>query len=215
MSTERPVLVLGVGGHAKVVIDTLQASGTEILGALDADAATHGTRVLGVPVLGGDDVVRNHAPGDVALVNGVGSTEPSQRRKDLYRHFSDAGYAFVCVVHPSAVISGEVDIADGAQVMAGTVVQPGCRIGANAILNTRASVDHDCVIGAHAHIAPGAVLGGNITIGDGSHIGAGSSVIQNIQIGADVLVAAGACVVTDLSDGVRVAGVPARSLPDA
>ena len=215
MSDMRPILVLGAGGHAKVVIGALQAMGAEILGALDADAATHATSVLGVPVLGGDGVVQDHAPGDVALVNGVGSTEPSMRRKILYRQFVDAGYVFAPVVHPSAVIGGEVEIADGAQVMAGAIVQPGCRIGANAILNTRSSVDHDCVIGAHVHIAPGAVLGGGITVGDGSHIGAGSIVIQNIQIGTDVLIAAGAAVVADIADGARVAGVPARIMPDA
>ena len=208
----RPILVLGAGGHAKVVIDALQAMGAEVLGALDTDTAAHGTSLLGVSVLGGDDQVQNHAPGDVALVNGVGSTEPSMRRKILYRQFVDAGYVFASVVHPSAVIGGDVDIADGAQVMAGAVIQPGCRIGENAILNTSSSVDHDCVIGAHVHIAPGAVLGGGITVGDGSHIGAGSSVIQNIHIGADVLVASGAAVVDNISDGVRVAGVPAKAL---
>ena len=215
MSNRRPVLVLGAGGHAKVVIDALQAMNIEILGAVDADPAIHGTRVLGVPVLGGDGLVMNHAPDTVALVNGVGSTEPSTRRKDLYRRFAEAGYAFASVVHPSAVIGGEVEIADGVQVMAGVVIQPGCRIGANAILNTRSSVDHDCIIGPHVHIAPGAVLGGGITIGDSSHIGAGSSVIQNVHIGTNALVASGATVITDIPDGGRVAGVPARSLSDA
>jgi len=83
-------------------------------------------------------------------------------------------------------------------------------IGVNAIINTRASVDHDCVIGGHVHIAPGVVLGGGITIGVGSHIGAGSSVIQNIRIGENALVAAGASVVTDFPDGANIAGVPAK-----
>jgi len=208
----RPVIVLGAGGHAKVVIDALQAAGADILGAVDPDGTTHGTSILGVSVLGADDVVLNHTPDAIALVNGVGSTEPSNRRKDLYRHFRDAGYAFASVLHPSAVIGGEVEIADAAQIMAGAVVQPGCRIGVNTIINTRASVDHDCVIGDHVNIAPGAVLGGGIIVGGGSHIGAGSSVIQNVRIGADVLVAAGAAVVTDFPDGARIAGVPARTM---
>jgi UDP-perosamine 4-acetyltransferase len=207
---ERPVIVLGAGGHAKVVIDTLQAAGANILGAVDSDPATHGTSILGVSVLGADDVVLEHTPDAVALVNGVGSTAPSSRRKDLYQRFKDAGYVYAPLTHPSAVIGGDVEIAEGCQIMAGVVIQPGCRIGVNAIINTRASVDHDCVIGGHVHIAPGVVLGGGITIGVGSHIGAGSSVIQNIHIGENVRVAAGAAVVTDFPAGAQIAGVPAK-----
>ncbi len=212
MTGARPVIVLGAGGHAKVVIDALQAAGADVLGAVDPDQATHGKSILGVSVLGADDVVLGHAPDAIALANGVGSTAPSSRRQDLYRRFFDAGYAFAPVLHPSAVIGGEVELADAVQIMAGAVVQPGCRIGANAIINTRASVDHDCVIGDHVHIAPGAVLGGGVIIGGGSHIGAGATVIQNIRIGDHVLVAAGAAVVTDVPDGGRIAGVPAREM---
>jgi sugar O-acyltransferase (sialic acid O-acetyltransferase NeuD family) len=208
----RPVIVLGAGGHAKVVINALQMAGAEILGAVDPDPAIHATSILGVSVLGSDDVVLGHTPDAVALINGVGSTAPSSRRKDLFRRFFDAGYAFAPVIHPSAVIGGDVEMADAVQIMAGVVVQPGCRIGANAIINTRASVDHDCVIGDHVHIAPGAVLGGGITIGEGSHIGAGSTVIQNVRVGESVMVAAGAVVVTDVPNGARIAGVPAREM---
>ena len=212
MTGARPVIVLGAGGHAKVVIDALQAAGADILGAVDADPATHATSILGVSVLGTDEVVLDHTPNAVALINGVGSTVPSSQRKDLYRQFRDAGYTFAPVIHPSAVIGGNVGMANAVQIMAGVVVQPGCRIGANTILNTRASVDHDCVIGDHVHIAPGAVLGGGIAIGGGSHIGAGSCIIQNVRIGENVMVAAGAAVVTDFLDGARIAGVPAQEM---
>ena len=214
MTGKLPIIVLGAGGHAKVLIDALQTACADILGVVDPDPITHGTRILGISVLGADDVILDHKPDAIALVNGVGSTEPSNRRKELYRRFSEAGYLFPSVIHPSAVIGGDVEMADAVQIMAGAVVQPGCRIGANAILNTRASVDHDCNIGAHVHIAPGAVLGGGVTIGDGSHVGAGSIVIQNIHIGENVLVAAGAAVVTNFPDGVRIAGVPARVMSD-
>ena len=212
MSAKRPILVLGAGGHAKVVIDALQAAEADILGAVDADPAIHGTRVLGVPILGGDDVVQDHAPDTVVLVNGVGSTEPASHRKDLYQQFRDAGYTFAPVIHPSAVIGGEVEIADAVQILAGAVVQPGCRIGANTIINFRASVDHDCTIGEHVHIAPCAGLSGGVILGDDGFIGAGATVIQYLSVGAGALVAAGATVVSDIPPGTRVAGVPAKEM---
>lgn len=207
-----PVNVLGAGGHAKVVINALQALGTNILGITDPNPETHGKIILGVTVLGGDDAVFEHAFDSVILVNGVGSTIVSDHRKIIYQRFLDAGYTFRTVVHPSTVIGGDTEISGGSVVMAGVVIQPGCRIGANSIINTRASIDHDCVIGAHTHIAPGVVLGGEISVGEGCHIGAGATVVQSINIGDGALIAAGATVVSDVPTNGRVAGVPARDM---
>lgn len=210
--TERPIIVLGAGGHAKVVIDTLLALGREIAGIADPDPETHGKDVLGVSVLGGEEAVEARAAGDIALANGVGSTSDAGRRKDVFERFRDKGYEFVSVVHPSAVVAAGVEIGDGAQVMAGAIIQPGCRIGADTIVNTSATVDHDCIIGDHVHVAPGAILGGTVTIGAETHIGAGATVIQNTAIGDRCLVAAGAVVTEDLADGSKVAGVPAKGM---
>ena len=82
--------------------------------------------------------------------------------------------------------------------MAGCVIQTGTNIGANSIVNTRASIDHDCTIGETVHIAPGVTLSGNVRVGDRTHIGTGAVVIQGIAIDADSLVAAGAVVYRDL-----------------
>jgi UDP-perosamine 4-acetyltransferase len=208
----RPVIVLGAGGHAKVVIAALKAAGVEIIGVTDPDSKTHGRRVLGVKVLGGDEVAMKRKPDQVVLVNGVGSTRPSPQRRDTFERFKRAGFTFRAVIHPSAVIGPEVEIGEGAQVMAGAVVQPGCRIGHDAIINTRASVDHDCVVGDHAHVAPGVVLGGGVLVGDGAHVGAGATVIQCANIGDGALIAAGATVVADVAAGSSVAGTPATEM---
>jgi UDP-perosamine 4-acetyltransferase len=194
------------------VINALQALDVSITGITDADPETHGKAILGVRVLGDDNAVYKQASNSVVLVNGVGSTNVSDRRRTICQKFLAAGYNFRSVVHPSAIISGEIDIFEGAQIMAGVVIQPGCRIGAQTIINTRSSVDHDCIIGAYTHIAPGAVLGGGITVGENCHVGAGVTVIQNIVIGSKVLVGAGATVISDIPDGSRVAGIPAGNM---
>lgn len=209
-----PVIVLGAGGHAKVLVDTLQRSGQTVLGLADANAALRGSRVLDVEVLGGDEFVLQHRPDAVLLVNGIGSVDSMQLRSSVYDRFKQQGYEFATVIHPSAAIGSEVALGEGVQVLAGAVIQPGTIIGEDSILNTRASVDHDCRIGAHVHLAPGVVVSGGVTIGDGTHIGTGATVIQGVTIGAGCLVAAGAVVIADVSAQSRVAGVPARKLKD-
>ena len=205
-----PLIILGGGGHAKVVIEALLQGGRTVLGRTDGDPAA--ADCLGVPVLGDDRTVLEHDLEDVRLVNGIGATGDGTARRDLFAAFRSQGYRFAEVLHPAATVARDVVLEEGAQIMAGAVLQPGCRIGANAIVNTGARVDHDCVIGAHAHIAPGAVLCGGVRVGAGSHIGAGATVIQYLEIGPGCLVAAGAVVVASVPAGTKVAGVPARTM---
>lgn len=205
-----PVIVLGRGGHAKVLIEALLANDAVIAGIVDRDPALHGETILGVPVIGGDEIVGEYPCDAVQLVNGIGSVKAPQLRTAIFGKFSALGYTFARVVHPSAVVASDVQLDEGAQVMAGAVIQPGSRIGCNVIINTRASVDHDCVIHDHAHIAPGVTLSGGVSVGAGSHVGTGATVIQGVTIGAGSTVGAGALVLKDVSEGLTVVGVPAK-----
>ncbi|MFC1671528.1 acetyltransferase [Planctomycetota bacterium] len=208
MST--PVIVLGGGGHAKVLVEALVAQGTEILGVVDPCPELANAVILGVRVIGDDGKVLEHSPEEISLVNGVGTTCVTGKRRELFEHFKSTGYRFATVRHPSSVVASDVNVAEGAQIMAGVVIQPGCEIGENSIVNTRVSVDHDCRIGAHVHLAPGVTLSGVVVVGDGSHVGTAAAVIQGIRIGRNCLVAAGAVVVGDVPDGASVVGIPAR-----
>lgn len=205
-----PIIILGGGGHSKVLVEALLAGSVAIAGIVDPDPALIGCSILGVSVLGGDDEVLRYFHGEVRLVNGLGSTGLPQKRKDIFELFSLQGYIFVTVVHPSAVVASDVHLDEGVQIMAGAVIQPGSRLGRNAIVNTNASVDHDCQIGNHVHLAPGVTLSGEVTIGDSVHIGTGATVIQGIRIGSGSLIAAGAVVINDIPAGSIAMGVPAK-----
>ena len=201
----KPVIIIGAGGHAKVVLAALLAMGKQVIGLTDAAAELFNSTILGHAVLGNDQaVLASYGPEAVDLANGLGSTSDTTVRQTVFERFSKMGYIFPPVSHPAAVIAQEVSIGEGAQIMAGAVVQPGTSIAANVIVNTRASIDHDCYIGAHSHVAPGATLSGNVSVGQGCHIGTGAIVIQAICIGANTLVGAGTTVIDSTPDGARV-----------
>lgn len=198
-----PIVIIGGGGHARVLIDALRIARRQILGIVDPKLAV-ADAPFGLQVLGGDDAIEKYRPDQIELVNGVGGTDSTQHRRDIYRRFKARGFRFAEVIHRSAVVSELAKFAEGVQVMAGCVIQCGTIIGANTIVNTRASIDHDCSIGQSVHIAPGVTLSGSVTIGDGSHIGTGACVIQGMTIGRDCLVAAGAVIYRDLAHGKRL-----------
>lgn len=210
MIMAHPFLILGAGGHARVVADLLLTQNLQIAGFLDPDASLWGTSWHGIPVLGSDEDLTHYPAHTYYLVNGVGSVGCPELRRTVFERYKEAGYKFPHLVHVRATIANEVKLGEGCQIMAGAVVQTGTVVGQNVIINTGVCVDHDCCIGDHAHISPGATLSGGVQVGVNAHVGTGAKVIQGIRIGCDSLVAAGAVVVCDVPDGATVVGIPAK-----
>lgn len=206
----KKLIVLGAGGHAKVLVDIIHSKSWDILAVCDLNPLRNGTDLLGERVMGNEDVVFRSDPESVMLVNGIGSVGDTKARTDLFLRFKKLGYTFATVISPDSCVSKDAEIGEGTCVMQGAVIQADCRIGDNVIVNTSASVDHDCRIDAHCHIAPGVTISGNVRIGPETHIGCGSTIIQGLHIGKHVVVAAGAVVIHDIDDGKHVFGIPAR-----
>lgn len=210
------VLLLAAGGHGGVVLDALLASGTRVAGIIDPGRPV-GSAIFDVPVLGGDDWLDQAKPDDILLVNGIGANPFNNLRGRFFSMWKQRGFNFLSVKHPSAVVGRETVLSEGSQIMAGSIVQCRVSIADNAVINTRASVDHDCKIGAHAFIGPGVTLCGDVCIGDNAFLGAGAIVLPGITVGSNAIVGAGAVVTRDTACGEFVAGNPAtpkiRRLP--
>jgi UDP-perosamine 4-acetyltransferase len=209
--------VLGGGGHAAVLIEALRARGTDIAKAvLDSDPSSWGKEVLGVPVVGGDDLLSTlRDRGADSFIVGLGTTGTGDLRRRLFDYGRSCGLEPLSVFHPSAVISPSATLGQGCQVLAGAIVNTRAVLGNNVLVNSGAIVEHDCRVGDDVHIATGAQLAGGVTVGNSTLIGAGATVRQCIRIGKDVVVGAGAVVVQDVPDRATVAGVPARALTAA
>lgn len=212
MSTAaRPLVLLGAGGHARVLAALVRAAGYPVLGVCDPTLAADGiSRWADLDVLGDDSALDRLPPDRVGLMLGIGHLARGNLREQLYAIWRARGYDFPALVHPSAWIAPGVVLGDGVQVMAGVVIQPGCAIGENSILNTRAGVDHDCRIGRDVHVAPGATLCGTVTVDDGAFIGAGATVIQGLRVGARAVVGAGVTLVQDLTPAAIIIGAANR-----
>lgn len=202
-----PVLVVGAGGHAKVVIETLRACGREIAGVLDADATPRlvaGARVIGVDA----DAPRLRREG---LAHAIVALGDNALRERIGASLRSQGFTLANAVHPAATIAVSVTLGAGVAVMAGAVVNADTRVGDLAIINTGACVDHDGELMAACHVAPRAALAGAVRVGARAFVGVGASVVPGVNIGADAVVGAGAAVIGDVPPGATVVGVPARA----
>ena len=197
------VVVIGAGGHAVVVVSTLQEAGMNVVASLDDAASRHGDEILGVRVVGSTDV--RQFDGALALV-AIGDNAIRHRVVDRLGN----RFEWMSVVHPRAYVHPSVRIGVGTVVFAGAVVQPQTRLGEHVIINTGAAVDHDCEIGSFAHIAPGSHLAGQVGVGDGVLLGIGSSAAPGVRIGSWATIGAGATVIKDLPGDAVAVGTPAR-----
>lgn len=207
--SKKPVLIIGGGGHATVVLDALRASGQTIAGICDQDPAQAQARFPEETIIDGDDAALALPPDEISIAIGGGSTRSPAARAALFARYHKAGFGFATVIHPSAIVAPNAEIGAGAQLMAGCVLQPNVTIGVNAVVNTGAIIDHDSRIGDHAFISPGVTLSGGVEIGQGCHIGAGATIIEYRRVGETATVGAGAVVIHDVAIGATVTGVPA------
>jgi sugar O-acyltransferase (sialic acid O-acetyltransferase NeuD family) len=209
LKNNKPLIILGNGGHATVLTEVLLLKKSDILGFTSPREEINR---FGLHYLGIDEVILDHHPDSVDLVLGTGSINVSSMRKKIFEYYKEKGYTFSTIIHPKAIVSEYSIISEGVQLLAGSIVQAFTTINRNTIINSGVLIEHDCTIGSHVHVAPGTVLSGQVSIGDGTHIGAGSSIIQNIAIGKNVLVGAGSVVIRNIDDHHRVAGVPAKEM---
>ncbi|MFH1428300.1 MAG: acetyltransferase [Candidatus Margulisiibacteriota bacterium] len=208
------IVLVGGGGHAKVVIDTIHKNGDyKIKGIIEKSADVSG--LFNYPVLGNDDKLNEvYAAGCKNAFIAIGSIGDPSHRVKLYEKLKQIGFALPVIVHPAAVIAEGAVIEEGSFIAAGAVIGPDAKIGKNVIINTNTSVDHDCIIGDHIHMAPGVTLSAGVEIGHHAHIGTGSSVIQYRKIGAGTLIGAGSIVVKDIPEKVKAYGNPCRVMGD-
>lgn len=194
------VIVIGAGGHGRVIADIITLSGDVVLGFLDDKEPDH---ILNIPYLGKiTDLIKYQQ--ETFFVVAIGD---NYTRKQIMESYNLNWYT---AIHPSAVIAPDVEIAEGAAIMANAVINTGSKIGRGVIVNTAATVDHDNFLASYVHISPGAHLGGTVNVGPGTWIGIGAVVSNNIDICENCLVGAGSLVLKNITLSGQYYGHPIK-----
>lgn len=209
----KKVIVIGSGGHAKVIIDIILQrnkildDNLNIIGILD-DKYNEDEKIeiFETPVIGKiDKMLELHE--NVYYVIAIGNNNV---RRKIAEKYSDK--KFIKLIHPKATIGEKVNIEDGTVVMAGSIINSYTKIGKHCILNTGSIIEHDNIIENYVHISPNATLCGGVTVGEETWVGAGTTIIQEKKIGKKVMIGAGAVVIRDVKDKSKILGIPGKVL---
>jgi len=207
----KKVLLIGAGGHCKVVLDVLlQNKNYSIIGIIDLKKNI-GSRIFDIGVIGDDNGLKKYFKRGIKhCFITIGSTGNPEKRIKIYKFVKEIGYNLINVISSNSIISNFASIGEGCYFAPGSIINADSVLGNNCIVNTGAKIDHDCLIGDNIHISPGVTLSAGVKIGNATHVGTGSSIIQYVTIGNNTLIGAGSVVTKDIPSNVIAYGNPCK-----
>ncbi len=205
--------MVGAGGHGRETVCLIQ----------EAEARSHGLwNLLGVIADGEPDVallsslkVDFLGPIEVlrTLETSVSVAVGDGRARAAIQHRTrEMGCSPVSLVHPSAVLGGDVSLGEGSYVGAMTVLTTNVRLGEGVQVNVACSISHDVVLGDFCTLSPGVHVAGGVTAERGATFYTGAIVLPHVRVGVNAVVGAGAVVTHDVPDYTTVVGIPARRI---
>lgn len=210
-SEKEKIILVGGGGHCKVIIDILEFNGYYSIAGISDIPDKKGSIISGYNIEFSDlDLERIYDKITKNAVISIGSIGDLEIRKIIYDKLKKIGFHLPKIISKQAIISKFSTISDGTVVMPGVIINSGTDIGKFCIVNTGSIIEHDCEISNNVHIAPGVTISGGVKIGETTHIGTGAIVIQGIKIGNNSVIGAGSVVVKNIGDNVVAYGNPAK-----
>lgn len=203
----KPIVIVGAGGHGRVVLDAVSALKQPVGGFIDS-VAKHGAEINSCVVRGDNSLLDDRSFLNAhKFIVAIGN---QKARRELSLMLLDRT-ELATIVHPSAIISPHAVIGIGTAIIAGAIVNANAHIGRFCILNTNCTIDHDNNLADGVQVCPGVHLAGSVRCGEDAFLGTGAIVIPGISIGANAVVGAGAVVIRDVPEGATVVGNPAIS----
>jgi len=202
----KKLIIIGAGGHARIVIDTAILLHYNIEGIIDINYRGLIERILGYPVIGSMNMIDEFDPKKYEIFIAIGD---NKIRKEHFDWVKDRNFNIPKIINPRAIISNNAQIEEGTLVNAGAIINCCVKINCNVIVNTGSIIDHETIIGSNTHIAPGVKIAGRCKIGSNTFVGIGAVIKDNIEIGDNCIIGAGSVVVNHIESNVIAYGVPA------
>lgn len=202
--SKKPLIIIGGGGHASIIVDILRQQKRDILAIISPDDVTKRKVYAGIDIFESDNDITRFKPESVRLINGIGALPGSEIRHKVNLFFEKMGYAFETIIADNAYVSPFAFLDEGVQIFPGAIIQPGSHISAHTVINTRATIEHDVFLGAYNVISPGAIICGQCKTEEHVFIGAGATVIQNIEIGSRAAIMANALVTKNVKSHQKI-----------
>lgn len=201
------LILIGGGGHCKSVIEVAESAGYTIKGILDLPENI-GNRILGYPVIGSDDQIKDFVKDHVFIVT-VGHIKDASLRIKLHQKIRDAKGTLATLIAGTAYVSNRAVLGEGTVIMHQAMVNADAKIGKGCIINTFANIEHDAVIEDYCHISTGAMVNGNCRVGTETFLGSQAVMVNGTVITQGCVIAAGSMVRKNLSVKGVYAGNPA------
>ena len=208
----KKLLVIGAGGHARPVIETLILLGSwDIIGIIDLKFSGQNEEILGVRVIGGLEIIEDcQIKNDINIFPAIGK---NSLRKSIYQLLMKKDYEIPNIIHPSSQITKSTSLGKGNYVGPNTHIGSKTIIGKANILNSSSVFEHESKMGDYNHLAPGAVICGRCEIGNEVLVGANATIIDNIKIADRITIGAGAVVIKDIDETDQtIVGIPGRKI---
>lgn len=205
--SNKKVVIIGAGGHAKVVADIVEKRGDTILGFLDDNIEKDTIIIKNYKVIGdlNNRFSMSILDNNIEFIIAIGD---NKRRKEIAENTPNI--KFYTAIHPNAQLGLDVNIEEGTVIMANACINSSSKIGKHCIINTGAIIEHDNIIEDYVHISPNASLGGTVKVEECTHIGISATVKNNIKICDNVIIGAGAVVVKNILEKGTYIGLPAK-----
>ncbi|MGP1411743.1 MAG: acetyltransferase [Peptoanaerobacter stomatis] len=200
------LIVIGAGGYAKSILDSIDYYNYKLEGFLDefSNKKEH----LGIPIIANN---LNNIEGKeekfffVAIGNNC-------NRKRWYDKLIENNLRLINIVDKTAVISPRAKIGTGCFVGKMAIINSMSSIGDNCIINTKALVEHGCSVASHVNLSTNAIINGDVKVAEGAFIGSSSVTLGQLSIGSWCTIGAGAVVTKNIDNDITVVGIPAKHI---
>lgn len=158
------LMILGAGSHGHGVMEIAKMTG--VFGKI----AFLDDNVAGGDVLGRcEDYLSFQREFPVAFP----AFGENELRALWIERLQNAGFLIPRLVHPSAIVSGNVEIGEGTVIMAQVTVNPGAKIGDGCILAPNSMASFGSTIGSYSHLDSGCIVAKDVRVPEKTTIESG------------------------------------------